>query len=546
MMRERGDRTTQEALENAAGVATGQCFGLTCSSMRGFSNNLSLPFLFDGLRYPGLAFSPRGTFVYDRIEVIKGPSSVLHRLGSVGGAINFVTKPADGRTEREVFVACDRWQTKNLGLGIGGAAAPDVAYRLDLNVMDADRGSSGWIDRSHYTSRHGAGELSWRVTLSFRLTLSGQALEDDGNGYFGTPLVAGKIDERVRFNNDNVSKDTMRQCANWLRVNAEFDIAPALRLRNETYRNAERRDYQNAEVSNCNAVTGRVDLSDFLHIVHDQDLVGNRTELTADHALAGLRHRVVAGVDWSRNKHQRTTNAPCSNGPVSVDVVNPVPVAFTTASAFSPQRRTEVVQQALFAEDLLSVTEQAKLSLSYRHDRIDLDSHDLRANTSFDKRWSANSWRVGALYDITRLLTAYAQVSRAFEPPAQVVTLTAAQRSYNLARARQSEVGAGGLGVRCQRHLAARAGRHLHGARWRRGHVARRQAATRHARARGQRLCHLEAHRGASAERQRPPCRRAHHQQRQHGHDAGLHDRRSWRGLQAAARRGGAEAAQRD
>ena len=66
MLRERGDRTTQDALENAAGVAAGQCFGLTCFSMRGFSNNLSLPFLFDGLRYPGLAFSPRGTFVFDR------------------------------------------------------------------------------------------------------------------------------------------------------------------------------------------------------------------------------------------------------------------------------------------------------------------------------------------------------------------------------------------------------------------------------------------------------------------------------------------------
>ncbi len=445
LMRERGDRTTQDALENAAGVAAGQCFGLTCFSMRGFSNNLSLPFLFDGLRYPGLAFSPRGTFVYDRIEVIKGPSSVLHGLGSVGGAINFVTKPANGRTERELFLAYDRWKTKNIGLGFGGGAADGVAYRFDLNVVDADKGSAGWVDRSGYSYKHGAGEVAWRISPDLKLTLSGQALEDHGDWYFGTPLVGGKIDTRVRFNNYNVSDNEMRKRANWLRANVDYAITPTLKLRNETYANTERRIYQNAEVSNYNASTGRVDLSDFLHIVHDQDLVGNRTELTADQSLAGMRNRVIVGLDWSRNKHKRTNNSPYSTGPVTVDFLNPVPVAFTTASAFSPQRRTEVQQKAVFIEDLLSLTEQAKLSLSYRRDHIDLDSYDLRAGTSFDKSWSANSWRFGALYDLTPSLTAYAQVSRAFEPPAQVVTLTPAQRNYNLTRARQAEVGLKGF-----------------------------------------------------------------------------------------------------
>jgi len=441
LLRERGDRTTQDALENAAGVVAGQCFGLTCFAMRGFSGTLSLPFLFDGLRYPGLAFSPRGTFVYDRIEVIKGPSSVLHGLGSVTGAVNFVTKAADGKSERELFLAYDRWQTKNVGLGVGGGAADGVAYRFDLNVMDADKGSAGWVDRSGYTYVHGAGEVAWRITPALKLTLSAQALDDDGEWYFGTPLVAGKIDERVRFNNYNVSDNQMRKRATWLRGNVEYQLAPGIKLRNETYSNDEKRIYKNAEVYDFNATTGRVNLSDFLNIVHDQELLGNRIEATADHLLAGMRNRVIVGLDWSRNKHKRTNNSPYASPAASVDFLNPAAIPFATTSAFSPQRRTVVDSQALFVEDLLSLTEQAKLSLSYRRDRIDLDSFDLRANTSFDKQWNANSWRVGALYDITPMLTAYAQVSRAFEPPAQVVTLTAAQRNFNLTRARQAEVG---------------------------------------------------------------------------------------------------------
>jgi iron complex outermembrane receptor protein len=445
LMRERGDRTTQDALENAAGVVAGQCFGLTCFSVRGFSGTLSLPFLFDGLRYPGLAFSPRGTFVFDRIEVIKGPSSVLHGLGSVTGAVNFVTKPADGKSERELFLAYDRWATKNVGLGLGGGAADGVAYRFDVNVMDADKGSAGWVDRSGYTYVHGAGEVAWRISPALRVSLSAQALDDDGQWYFGTPLVAGKIDERVRFNNYNVSDSQMRKRATWLRGNVDYDIAPGLKLRNETYSNDEKRIYKNAEVTNFNAGTGRVDLSDFLNIVHDQELLGNRTELTADQRLGGMRNRVIVGLDWSRNKHKRTNNSPYASPAVSVDFLNPVPVAFVTTSPYSPQRRTVVDSKAVFAEDLLSLTEQAKLSLSYRHDSIDLDSFNLRDGTSFDKHWSANSWRVGMLYDLTPMVTAYAQLSRAYEPPAQVVTLTPAQRSFNLTRARQAEIGLKGF-----------------------------------------------------------------------------------------------------
>ena len=88
--------------------------------MRGFAQALSVPFLFDVLRYPGLAMSPRGTFVYDHIEVIKGPASVLHGLGTVTGAVNFVAKSVDGLPRRELFVSTDRWQAHNLGLDLGG------------------------------------------------------------------------------------------------------------------------------------------------------------------------------------------------------------------------------------------------------------------------------------------------------------------------------------------------------------------------------------------------------------------------------------------
>jgi len=441
LMRERGNRTTQEALENAVGVISGQCFGLTCFSMRGFSSALSLPFMFNGVRYPGLAMSPRGTFVYDRIEVVKGPSSVLHGLGAVTGAVNFVTKPADGRSEKEVLLATDRWGTRNIGLGIGGKIAEHVAYRADLNVMGADQGSSGYVDRSSYEYYHLAGELAIHATSQLKVTLSGEALKDQGEWYFGTPHIAGRIDERTRNNNYNVDDDRLSKEVGWARVNLEYAFTPGTKLVNETYYNKERRYWRNAEAYAYTTATGRVDRTDFLNIAHHQELYGNRTEASLDHQLAGRRNRVAMGIDVSYNEHQRDSNSPFAAAASSVDFFAPVPGAFATTSAFLPFRRTELTQRAVYVEDMLALTQAFKLSLSGRRDWLDLDSIDLRGTGTFDRQWNGNSWRAGVLYDLTPAITLYGQVGRALEPPAQIVTLTPAQRSFELTRARQTEIG---------------------------------------------------------------------------------------------------------
>lgn len=441
-MAERGATTSERALQSAAGVASGQCFGPTCFSMRGFSGTLSLPFAIDGIRYPGLAMSPRGTFNCKRIEVVKSPSSVVHGLGAVTGLINWVTRAADGRTARDVLLYYDRWNTRTVGLGLGGKAEETVAYRADVAYMAADQGSAGFVDRSDYDYAHASGEIAWMPSARLRVSLAAQYWVDDGRWYFGTPLVAGRIDERVRFNNYNVDDGTVRKEIGWLRLRIAYAWAPALRLSNETYANDENRFWRNAETYTYNAGTGGVDRTDFLWITHDQRLIGNRTERAADCRLFGRRHRALIGVDVARNRHQRDNNSPSAAPASSVDFLDPVPGQFATTSPFLPVRRTERDQRALYVEDLFDLAAATKISASLRRDWLALDSIDLRASGSFERSWRGDSWRVGLLHELLPQLTLYAQLGRALEPAAQIVTLTAAQRGYEPTRARQAEAGA--------------------------------------------------------------------------------------------------------
>ncbi|MDP3088356.1 MAG: TonB-dependent receptor [Methylotenera sp.] len=444
LMRERGNTTTQQALTNSAGVVASQCFGVTCVSMRGFSGVLQP--LYNGLRYPGLAITPRGTFNYDRIEVIKGLSSMQHGIGTVAGAVNFVTKVADGREEKEVLLAYDRWNTKTIGLGIGGKAADSLAYRADISYKGANKGSYGWVDDSSYDYAHFTGELAFQATENFKITLSEEYYIDKGEGYFGTPHINGRIVSGTRNNNYNVEDDRMDKEANWTRLNLEWRPTDNIKVRNETYYNNENRVWKNSEIYTYNAVTGRVNRGDFNDIKHDQKLYGNRTEVNFDHQLGGMRNRFMAGFDIARNKHLRTNNSPFTSPANSVDLYNPDNGVFITNSAYLPFRETELVQKAFFIEDYLNLTEKLKLSLSARRDYLDLQSDNLRATTpanpaTFSQDFSGNSYRVGVVYDILPNLTAYGQWANALEPASQLVTLTFAQRNFKLGRAKQKEIG---------------------------------------------------------------------------------------------------------
>lgn len=443
VMRERGNTSALQAIENAAGVTVSHSFGILRTSMRGFDVILGVPVLYNGLRYPGLAMSPRGVFNYERIEVIKGASSVLHGLGSMAGAINYVTKKADGRDEREIFLSYDRWDTKTIGFGIGGKATNSLAYRFDVSYIDANKGSFGHVDRSSYDYHHLSGEIALSISEQLKVILTGERFRDNAEGYFGTPIVNGKIDERVRYRNFNVNNDHLDKEVNWLSLKIEASPSKGVSLTNKTYANMEDRFWYNAEVYTYDPTTGKVNRGDFLHIKHFQNIIGNRSELSFNHNIGNMRNRLLIGFDISRNRHQRNNNSPYV-GSDTVDFLNPIPGIFTTQSAFLPARKTYVNNTAVFIEDYIDITKQLKITVSARHDKINMNSNNLRDNTSFSKRWTGNSYRAGILYDIFPNVTVYGQYGNALEPPAQIVTLTPAQQGYALTRAKQAELGVKG------------------------------------------------------------------------------------------------------
>lgn len=384
--------------------------------------------------------SPRSTFNYERIEFIKGPSSVLHGFGAATSAVNYVTKKADDREETEIEVSAGSSDTYSIGLGKGGRLDEKTAYRVDGHFVNDGEGSYGFVDRSSYEDYHLSGELTRALTDNFSATISLDSFKDQGEGYFGTPVVNGKIDDSVDDNNYNVGDDRISKKVFWASLRLEWQINEQWSLRNDTYGNNEDRLWKNAEGYSFNDATGLVDRGDFLHIVHDQPIYGNRTDLVFNHSINGMNNRIVASFDYSYNRHQRDNNSPYG-GADTLDFTNPQPGLFNSPDPFSSQRRTEVSSKAFYFEDFLELNDSLSLSFSLRHDVSDLDSFDLRAGSDFSKHYSADFWRIGTVYKFNEQFVAYAQTTRAFEPPSQIVTPTESSEQFDLTEIRQQEIG---------------------------------------------------------------------------------------------------------
>ena len=135
-LKDRGLRTTTDAVQAAVGVTAGDAPGAPANlSMRGFSGD-QINTLYNGIKIGPAGMTNRimDTGNLEQIEILKGPASLLSGEGATGGAINYVTKkPHTGKIENELFTSYDSISGLRTGFGTGGSSTvKGMDYRLSL------------------------------------------------------------------------------------------------------------------------------------------------------------------------------------------------------------------------------------------------------------------------------------------------------------------------------------------------------------------------------------------------------------------------------
>ena len=475
VMQARGLRTAVEAVEAAVGMTGGTQFGsIPTYSTRGFGGN-NVTVLRDGIRQNTASQSSRtiDAFLLDRIEVLKGPASLMFGEGAVGGAVNYVSKVPDGRIRREVAASVGPWGSYRLGAGIGGPlAGPALAYRVDVSSNATD----GYQDRNRQDYFGASAALRWKASERLTVTWFTTWLSDSVESYYGSPviydfvinttvanaqpevrmfnaatdrMVNARIDPAARRTNYNILDNHADTENSFQRLRAELRLSPSLDLRSETYVATQLLKWRNLETNTWNPVTRLVARSSFLHIYRDDVLAGNRTDLAWRGTIAGKPTRWVAGFGVERNDQIRGgTPGGVPTTLSSVSLLNPE-VGVGPAARFQKIARIRVETGAAFVENTLDLAPKLRLVTGLRADAIHVQRDTLANPTvtpatvfsTFHKRYRPWTGRAGVVYEVSPALNAYAAYSTAAEPVTQLVSFGAAQASFSLQRGRQWEAG---------------------------------------------------------------------------------------------------------
>ncbi|WP_259743792.1 TonB-dependent receptor [Pseudomonas rhodesiae] len=445
-VRYRGDQTVQQAVARSTGVTTigAPGDGGTALSARGFTGQGSVMQLYDGTRMysaMGTVTVPVDTWSIECIDVLRGPASVLYGEGATGAVINVIPKkPFEGEIENHLRLGYGSFDSQQTALDSGGSLTDQLSYRLNVNQLR----NNGLIDRGESNSSFFSGALRWQANDNLAFTLS----QDSGNqrpmNYFGIPLINGRYHEGLREKNYNINNDKQQYDDQWARLNIEWRSSDSVTASNELYYLKSRRRWQNSENFNWDDSAQQLTRSGYYGIKHTQEQIGDRQTFIFKHSVFGLDSQSVVGTDVNRIRFKLTNNSPYDDVNAKgdpVDLYHPQYARFQSASDYLPLFKSTTRQASVFGENRIRLTETLALVTGLRRDYVDIDRDALRDGSRASKNLIGNNWKVGLVYALTPDSSVYGQYSTSTDGVSSLVSLSPSQQEFDLASARQSEIG---------------------------------------------------------------------------------------------------------
>jgi iron complex outermembrane receptor protein len=431
---EMGAQNVGEALRYTPGVFT-QPFGTDSDTnwlwIRGFQATQTGAYM-DGLQLFGYAFGGFyvDTFGLERVEVLKGPASVLYGGSNPGGIVNYVSKRPDFSRDKYVESGINDAGTGYVGFDFSDVANETVALRVNGRVQ----GGNGYSDFQD----------GWRGFVAPSITVSPDELtsftifgnythiDETHNGdsflpYEGTVVDRvvggvnyGRIDRDANFTEPSVDFYERRQGSvgyelehtfdnQWTaRSNARFGVSDI----------DEQFLYANGYVAGSPTLLDRVN---FAHQTRSTTfLIDNQLEGTVD--TGPVEHRILAGVDYKYFNIDQVQSSALFGTTPPIDAFNPVygspltdPVSYTNQDLTQRQLGIYLQDQMRFGGGWIA-------TLNGRYDKGWLEARDrptFYAPTQdlTQKRSDGQlSGRAGLAYEFANGLTPYVSVASFFNP----------------------------------------------------------------------------------------------------------------------------------
>ncbi|SDJ31492.1 iron complex outermembrane recepter protein [Billgrantia gudaonensis] len=356
----------------------------------------------------------------DRVELFKGPSSILYGEAPSGGLINAVSKRPTDEPQGEIEIQAGNRNHRQFAFDTSGPATDegDVRYRMVGLYKERD----GDLDDTDNERFYLAPSLEWDISDDTQLTVLASFQKDDGvpvNPFklaYGTvqDTPFGRVDPQTNYGAPGYDKDERTQTA----VGYEFEHAF-----NDTWRFEQNFRYSHLDLDLRSTYmmmgTGDGQTAFRGHLQRD----GEIDSFTVDNRMVGkwygdrTENTLLLGVDYQ----DLTLDGREFDNYFydSVDIFNPQSGIAPVPSDQLTRRKIDKEQLGLYLQDQLRIDDRWVLLGAVRHDSADVRNESERDNNTVDETQSATSWSGGVMYLGDNGLNPYLSYTESFRPAAQ-------------------------------------------------------------------------------------------------------------------------------
>lgn len=422
-MDDRDVRDIGEAVAYTSGVSTGATgettlFGGNNVRIRGYGGNGTAGSSFneylDGLKLYGSNFVSANLdpWMFERVEVVKGPASVLFGQSQPGGVVNMVSKRPHEDMTNKVRLGTGNFDRASAAFDVGSAVNEQLAFRVTGMGLNGET-QQDYSDRERQML---APSMRWKNdTTDF--TLLAQYQRDDINatvlgaiprdGVFSNPN--GRVPASFRVGDPGFEFWEREVWSVGYQLSHQFSDGVTFRQNvrftdnqldsNWLYRRSLDADQRTLQRSAFSAVENASDWT-----------VDNQLEWKT--ATGSLDHTVLMGVDYYH--FENDTLRGFSAAP-SIDLFEPVYNVAIPAPPIYQSIDNQVEQLGFYLQDQIYIGALSFL-VGGRYDDAKTSAENNISSSKSDSSDNAFTGRAGVIYNFNNGVAPYASYSQSFEP----------------------------------------------------------------------------------------------------------------------------------
>ncbi|MEM7797462.1 MAG: TonB-dependent siderophore receptor [Cyanobacteria bacterium P01_C01_bin.118] len=410
-----------EVLENAAGVTSlgENLFGPLDFAIRGFDN---APVLRDGFILPGLFQDTTGPEVanLERVEVLRGPASVLYGQAEPGGVVNLVTKQPLADPYYNIQLQAGNRGFVSPSLDFSGPLTEDGRLRYRLNALY--RREESFRDFNNDSERFFiaptlAGEISDQTDLTVSLEyVEDNEFYDTGSVAFGEG-IANVPPERVFNDPDSTVAEDFLSAGYIL----EHQFSDNWTLRNQFRYTSSSFDFGVVPFPTRDNPPTSILTRFILRQAGNTDTYSFYTNVQGEFNTGPLEHTLLFGVDLAYAEVNTLTFADLANPATinPIDIFDPtvdIDVPSASRVPILTDRDINANQLGIYLQDQIDILDNLILVAGLRYDSFFQEVIQNVQDTTLSQDESAITPRIGIVYQPIEPISLYANYSRTFAP----------------------------------------------------------------------------------------------------------------------------------